>query len=419
MRRVGLVMVASVLAAGSLAAQDRGIDKGTVEIGAFARATSYPKVLEVTRSFDKTFDDLFGVGGRIGIFVARNLALEADGTFLSDADIILGNSFPEVHYTPFHLQLVYNAPIGSKVSWLIGAGGNYTVLRGAVQKSTGGIGGTTGLRLRAGQHVSFRLDGTIDYLPKGYSNTTASKSNTYLGAQLGISLLLGGHGCNHSTDMISIRPTSANLEPGQTQTFSATANYCGGSDDVVYRMTGVGRLDSISGMYTATTVGTATITAYSRKGKMTSAANVTVAAPMAAPPPAPPPPPPTPAPEPPPPPAAPPHYTFDMQMVHFRFDHADLTKGGQDSVASIAETLKAHPEVAVDVIGHCDWIGTEAYNMKLSRARAETVRRLLIADGVAADRITVKWRGKDEPIADNKTASGRAMNRRAEVRQNN
>jgi outer membrane protein OmpA-like peptidoglycan-associated protein len=174
----------------------------------------------------------------------------------------------------------------------------------------------------------------------------------------------------------------------------------------------------MSGLYTATTVGTATVTAYSRKGKMTSAANITVAAPMAAPPPAPPPPP-QPPPPPPPPPAAPPRYTFDMQMVHFRFDHADLTKGGQDSVKAIAETLKSHPEVGVDVIGHCDWIGTEAYNMKLSRARAETVRRLLIASGVAADRITVKWRGKDEPIADNKTASGRAMNRRAEVKQNN
>jgi len=106
-------------------------------------------------------------------------------------------------------------------------------------------------------------------------------------------------------------------------------------------------------------------------------------------------------------------------MVHFRFDHADLTKGGQDSVKAIAAILVAHPEVSVDVVGHCDWIGTEAYNMKLSRARAETVRRLLIASGVSDSRITVKWRGKDEPIADNHSAAGRAMNRRVEVKQNN
>ena len=106
-------------------------------------------------------------------------------------------------------------------------------------------------------------------------------------------------------------------------------------------------------------------------------------------------------------------------MVHFRFDHADLTKGGQDSVKAIAETLKAHPEVNVDVIGHTDWIGTEAYNMKLSRARAETVHRLLVALGVTDSRIAVKWRGKDEPIADNKIKTGRDMNRRVEVKQNN
>ena len=110
---------------------------------------------------------------------------------------------------------------------------------------------------------------------------------------------------------------------------------------------------------------------------------------------------------------------FDLSVVHFRFDHADLTKGGTDTVTAIAETLKAHPEVNVDVVGHTDWIGTEAYNMKLSRARAETVHRLLVKLGVSDSRLTIKWRGKDEPVADNKTDAGRALNRRVEVKQNN
>ena len=57
--------------------------------------------------------------------------------------------------------------------------------------------------------------------------------------------------------------------------------------------------------------------------------------------------------------------------------------------------------------------------MRLSQARAETVRKYLISQGVAADRITVRWRGEEEPIADNNTAAGRAMNRRAEIKQNN
>lgn len=418
MRRVGLVMIASFVAASTLAAQDKGIDKGTVEIGAFGRVVKYP-----TNAYQihGNFGDHAGVGGRIGFFVARNVALEVDGSY-NETDLVANqplipataNNYPvaRLQYLPFHLDIVYNAPLSEHAFWMFGAGASYNKLAASIKRNDVGFGGMTGLRLRVSRLLSIRLDGTADVIPSGF----ASKSNVYLAGQAGLSLMFGGAGCNHSTDMISIRPTSANLQPGQTQTFTAPATYCGASDQVVYRMSGVGQLDSMSGLYTATTVGTATVTAYSRKGKMTSAANITVAAPVAAPPPPPPAPPPPP---PPPPPAAPPRYTFDMQMVHFRFDHADLTKGGQDSVRAIAETLKSHPEVAVDVIGHCDWIGTEAYNMKLSRARAETVRRLLIASGVAADRITVKWRGKDEPIADNKTASGRAMNRRAEVKQNN
>ena len=105
--------------------------------------------------------------------------------------------------------------------------------------------------------------------------------------------------------------------------------------------------------------------------------------------------------------------------MHFRFDHADLTQGGIDSVKAVAATLKAHPEVNVDVTGHTDWVGTNAYNMKLSQARGETVRKLLVAEGVADGRISVKWRGEEEPIMDNKTVAGRAANRRTEIKQNN
>lgn len=414
MRRVGLVMIASFVAAGTLAAQDKGIDKGTVEIGGFGRLNKYTTAYAI-------HTDPWGVGGRLGFFVARNWAIEVDGSY-NETDLVANqplipataNNYPvaRLQYLPFHLDAVYNAPLSDKFFWMFGAGGSYNKLAASIKRNDVGFGGMTGLRWRPTRRLSFRLDGTVDYIPSGF----ASVSNTYLAGQLGVSLLFGGRGCNHSTDMISIRPTSATLQPGQTQTFTATATYCGEPDQVVYRLSGVGTLDSMSGLYTATTIGTAQVTAYSRKGKMTSAASITVAAPTPLPPP---PPAPAPPPPPPPPPAPAPRYTFDMQMVHFRFDHADLTKGGQDSVKVIAETLKAHPGVAVDVVGHCDWIGTEAYNMKLSRARAETVRRLLIASGVAADRITVKWRGKDEPIADNHTTSGRAMNRRAEVKQNN
>ena len=215
--------------------------------------------------------------------------------------------------------------------------------------------------------------------------------------------------------MIGIRPTTATITPGSTQSFSSEATYCGKPDEVTYTVTGPGSIDPMTGLFTAAGEGTATVTATSLKGKLTSSANVTVRTP-------PPPPPPAPAPPPPPPPPAPappPRYNFELGIVHFRFDHADLTQGGIDSVKTVAATLRAHPEVTVDVTGHTDWVGTNAYNMKLSQARAETVRKLLVAEGVADGRISIKWRGEEEPAMDNGTIAGRAMNRRTEIKQNN
>lgn len=103
-------------------------------------------------------------------------------------------------------------------------------------------------------------------------------------------------------------------------------------------------------------------------------------------------------------------------MVHFRFNHSDLTAGGKDTVAAIARTLVAHPEVNVDVVGYTDSInGPGTYNRQLALRRATTVRNLLVAEGVEASRMTIKSRSLRDPIADNGTAAGRAMNRRVEV----
>ena len=77
MGRASLAVMGLLLVAMPAAAQD----KGTVEIGVFGRAIKYPKSYGRTRAYDKTFDDLFGIGGRLGYFVGRNLALEVDGSY--------------------------------------------------------------------------------------------------------------------------------------------------------------------------------------------------------------------------------------------------------------------------------------------------------------------------------------------------
>lgn len=66
-------------------------------------------------------------------------------------------------------------------------------------------------------------------------------------------------------------------------------------------------------------------------------------------------------------------------------------------------------------VGHADAIGTDAYNQKLSVARSEAVKAYLVSKGVEKNRIYTEGKGESSPVADNKTAEGRAKNRRVEV----
>lgn len=82
---------------------------------------------------------------------------------------------------------------------------------------------------------------------------------------------------------------------------------------------------------------------------------------------------------------------------------------------TFAESLKKHPGTAIEIVGHTDSSGSDAINLPLSLKRAESTRDYLIGRQVAAERFSTQGWGPDLPIADNKTAQGRAMNRRVEV----
>lgn len=81
-----------------------------------------------------------------------------------------------------------------------------------------------------------------------------------------------------------------------------------------------------------------------------------------------------------------------------------------------AKTLVEFPTIALEIQGHTDNGGVREKNVELSTARAEAVKAYLVAHGVAATRLTVKGYGPDQPIADNKTAKGKAANRRVEFK---
>jgi len=104
-----------------------------------------------------------------------------------------------------------------------------------------------------------------------------------------------------------------------------------------------------------------------------------------------------------------------LEGVNFDFDKASLRQEDIGSLDNDVATLKSWGDVNIEVAGHTDSMGSDAYNMKLSQQRAEAVRNFLISRGVAADRLTAKGYGESQPVADNATDEGRFKNRRVEL----
>ncbi len=99
----------------------------------------------------------------------------------------------------------------------------------------------------------------------------------------------------------------------------------------------------------------------------------------------------------------------------FDFDKSVLKPEGKAKLKELVEKIKNISLEVVIVVGHTDSVGTDAYNLKLSERRAEAVKAYLVSLGVSKNRVYTEGKGESEPTADNKTAAGRAKNRRVEV----
>jgi outer membrane protein OmpA-like peptidoglycan-associated protein len=107
--------------------------------------------------------------------------------------------------------------------------------------------------------------------------------------------------------------------------------------------------------------------------------------------------------------------TTYAHSITFITGSAKLTTKSNAPLNSVVKLLNDHPDVKVRVEGHTDNVGKDDYNMKLSDARAASVRKYLIGKGINEDRITSQGFGESTPVADNNTAAGRAQNRRVEI----
>lgn len=109
--------------------------------------------------------------------------------------------------------------------------------------------------------------------------------------------------------------------------------------------------------------------------------------------------------------------TVTLKGVRFATWSDELTPSSLATLDEVAAQLVSAPDVKVEVAGHTDSGGARSRNIKLSLARAESVRAYLIMKGVPADQLVARGYGPDSPIASNKTAAGRALNRRVELRR--
>jgi len=106
--------------------------------------------------------------------------------------------------------------------------------------------------------------------------------------------------------------------------------------------------------------------------------------------------------------------TFDSGIL-FATNSSTVSDASKSALHNFANTLKANPDTYIKIVGHTDSTGNVDYNQTLSEKRAKSVDDYLLMQGVSQDRMTFEGKGIHDPIADNSTVDGRALNRRVEI----
>lgn len=99
----------------------------------------------------------------------------------------------------------------------------------------------------------------------------------------------------------------------------------------------------------------------------------------------------------------------------FDFDKAVLKPEAQAKLADLVDKTQGVNLEVIIAVGHTDSVGSDAYNNRLSVARAEAVKNFLVSKGVERNRVYTEGKGESSPVADNRTSEGRAKNRRVEI----
>tara|TARA_B100000945_G_C20321686_1_gene567972 strand:- start:20 stop:709 length:690 start_codon:yes stop_codon:yes gene_type:complete len=121
------------------------------------------------------------------------------------------------------------------------------------------------------------------------------------------------------------------------------------------------------------------------------------------------------------------NYTFQIKVfegyldiidldVHFASNSAEIKESDKEKLDRLYERLLNNPLTQIELASHTDSIGSDENNMRLSQSRSNSVKKYIVDKGINENRIVAKGYGEKEPKESNKSAEGRAINRRTEVR---
>lgn len=450
----------SLLSASSAAAQQAGV----VEVGAFGRWTKFDNTLNTDAG------SAIGGGGRLGVFVLPRLSLELDQSYIRFNQ---GTPVSRASHYPLHARAIYNLPaFGENSAILIGLGYVRNYYRGSLQLEDNGYAGLLGVRLGFNNILSLRLEGTADFMPNPdvQQQFAQNINNWNFGVQAGLSVLIGnekkirdsdGDGVLDNVDACPNTPKGEAVDAkgcplpkdGDNDGVLDNADQCpntpagdkvdakgcslpkdGDGDGVMDDKdkcpnTPKGDAVDANGCSLPKDADNDGVTDDKDRCPNTPAGDkvdangcslpkdsdgdgVTDDKDRC--------------------PNTPAGTTVDavgcrilfegdkkalvLEGVNFDVNKATLRPESEQILDVVASSLVANSDVKVEVSGHTDASGSATLNKKLSAARAKTVYDYLVAKGVPASQITgSKGFGPSKPIASNKTAEGRAKNRRVEL----
>ncbi|MGB3179878.1 MAG: OmpA family protein [Cyclobacteriaceae bacterium] len=105
---------------------------------------------------------------------------------------------------------------------------------------------------------------------------------------------------------------------------------------------------------------------------------------------------------------------IEINNVFFAFNSSQIQSDSRIGLNRLSELLKENDDLSIRIIGHTDNVGSDDYNLRLSRERAAAIRDYLVSNGISDDRLSVEGKGESSPVASNNSDSGRKQNRRVE-----